>query len=599
VFHLTYIGRELRRRLGRTILTALGLAMGVGLVIGIIGVSQGLDEAQSKSLAPLRSVGTDILVTRVIGASPSASASTTTTTPGGELSVGPRGGGFFVGGGPNAQLNQADASALVNENSNVVTDLSKLGKAGTKFTHDFFLSVTLQSFPQQAVDEVAKLPGVKTAVPGLLQRVQHETGTVPKIVASVKTGGQTYTKTSTPAPMTEAERKAFFDCLASKGVTIERPTTDGGGKTGVAPTPPPDAGSGEKRGNFVFGGGNPKFDDCQPKRFREFEANFVVPQQVISQIVNPPSTDITATPYDAAGVDPANQHSGLITSDQVTKGKWFSANARDEVLLNVSYANKKRLAVGSKLTINGTTYTVVGLVNPTLTGNTADVYFPLATLQRLASKQNRVTQILVKADSSNDVDKVAAAIKKQLPGAEVVTAKSLADQVSGGLADAHDLAQRFAGIVAIIVLAAAFVIAVLLTLSSIGKRVGEIGTLRAIGWSKSRVVRQLTGETLAIALIGGVLGVIIGVALSSMIHPTLTATSSGLNGTSSGSAGALIGVAQTTVRTTRHITIHAPVNLSTLLLGVTFALIGGLIAGLVGSWRAARLAPASALRNIG
>ena len=66
VFPLTYAAHELRRRLGRTILTALGLAAGVGLVIGIIGVSDGLDQAQGKVLAPLKSVGTDVLVTRVM-----------------------------------------------------------------------------------------------------------------------------------------------------------------------------------------------------------------------------------------------------------------------------------------------------------------------------------------------------------------------------------------------------------------------------------------------------------------------------------------------------------------------------------------------------
>ena len=68
VFPLTYAAHELRRRIGRTILTALGLAAGVGLVIGIVGVSDGLDQAQGKVLAPLRSVGTDVLVTRVAGA---------------------------------------------------------------------------------------------------------------------------------------------------------------------------------------------------------------------------------------------------------------------------------------------------------------------------------------------------------------------------------------------------------------------------------------------------------------------------------------------------------------------------------------------------
>src|ERR1700730_2778088 len=175
MFHVTYIGRELRRRAGRTLLTALGLAVGVGLVIGIIGVSQGLDDAQNHALAPLKSVGTDILVTRVAGTSATSSASTTTTNAPNGGGRGPFGGGgrggggyFGGGGGRNNQLNTQDANALLNENSNVVTDLSKLGKAGTKFTHDFFLSATLLSFPQDAVSQVEKLPGVTSAVPGLV-----------------------------------------------------------------------------------------------------------------------------------------------------------------------------------------------------------------------------------------------------------------------------------------------------------------------------------------------------------------------------------------------------------------------------------------------
>src|ERR1041384_3026178 len=167
------MARELRRRLGRTVLTALGLAAGVGLVIGIIGVSQGLDDAQAKVLAPLQSVGTDILVTRVAGATTTATA-TPSASPSTTQGRGFRGGGGFFGGGggdgggggfgggggpggggPQADLlNQQDTAALLNENNNVVTDLSKLGKAGTKFTHDFFLSATLLSFPQAAVQQI-------------------------------------------------------------------------------------------------------------------------------------------------------------------------------------------------------------------------------------------------------------------------------------------------------------------------------------------------------------------------------------------------------------------------------------------------------------
>src|SRR5438270_10022008 len=100
MFPLTYAAHELRRRVGRTILTALGLAAGVGLVIGIVGVSDGLDQAQGKVLAPLRSVGTDVLVTRVAGATATGAPAQT----GANNQAGPGqnggGGGFFGGGGP-------------------------------------------------------------------------------------------------------------------------------------------------------------------------------------------------------------------------------------------------------------------------------------------------------------------------------------------------------------------------------------------------------------------------------------------------------------------------------------------------------------------
>src|SRR3954469_15935401 len=97
MFQLRYATSELRRRAGRTILTALGLAAGVGLVIGIIGISQGLHDSQTKVLAPLSSIGTDVLVTRVAGEAPSdgsTPASTTTTTAAPQQ----QGGGAFFGG---------------------------------------------------------------------------------------------------------------------------------------------------------------------------------------------------------------------------------------------------------------------------------------------------------------------------------------------------------------------------------------------------------------------------------------------------------------------------------------------------------------------
>src|SRR5688572_13086212 len=64
LFYLTYMMSELRRRKGRTLLTALGLAVGVGLVVTVTALSKGLDRAQDEVLKPLTGVGTDMSVSR-------------------------------------------------------------------------------------------------------------------------------------------------------------------------------------------------------------------------------------------------------------------------------------------------------------------------------------------------------------------------------------------------------------------------------------------------------------------------------------------------------------------------------------------------------
>lgn len=591
---LSFASSELRRRRGRTVTTALGLAAGVGLVMAIVGVSQGLDRAQRDVLSPLRSVGTDILVTRTVAATtPGASASPSPSAQ----PDGPRGGGGFFAGPPGggggrqggalssfASLNDADAAALLNDNSSVLTDLSKLGKPGTRFTHDFFLAGTLLTFPDQTLSVVKGVPGVRSATPALTMQVQHQSGTVPEIVASIKTGGETLTSTVRPAALTPAEQEAVQACVAKSG---------GFGSFG-APRPDPSArpdGGGRRLGGFG------RIQQCLPKRFQEYEANVVTPLRTINQVVNPPSTDTTTRSWTAAGVDRASTTAGLITTANLSSGSWFTGDS--DVLVSTAYAAKQSLKVGGTLSVNGSTYTIRGLVDPTLTGNSADVYFSLPTLQKLASKTTRVNEVLVKVTDAKDVETVAAALKKALPGAQVVTGKDLASTVTGSLHDAQQLASRLGGALAVIVLLAAFAIAVLLTLSSVAKRVREIGTLRALGWSKRRVVGQLLTETTGIGLLGGVLGIGLGYLASlavEQLSPELSATSAGV---AAGSSDLSSLFHQSTGTVTRAVHLTAPISLTTIVLGMGCALAGGLLAGAVGGWRAARLSPSVALRDLG
>src|SRR5487761_1065380 len=89
MFFLTYLRREMRRRMRQAIFIALGLAVGIGLVITVIGASNGVKSAQSKVLADLYGIGTDLTVTTT----PKAPSGNPGKGSGGNrISIGPGGG---------------------------------------------------------------------------------------------------------------------------------------------------------------------------------------------------------------------------------------------------------------------------------------------------------------------------------------------------------------------------------------------------------------------------------------------------------------------------------------------------------------------------
>jgi ABC-type antimicrobial peptide transport system permease subunit len=563
VFYLRYLRSELVGRRIRTILTLVGLAVGVALVITITGLARGLDRAQKTALNPLSTIGTDLTVT---------------------LSPQQDTGGFGRGGG---------GGQIVDANQSAVTDLSKLGKPGTQFVHDFFLPGTQLTFPQKQTAEIALLPGVAAISNGLVLSAVHQEGVVPKIVAKIKAGGQQLDIRRQIKPPTAAEAAAIQTCFQKLGV-------GGGAQSGAQPGTQQGFGGGPRgsgggRGFFS----SPAAQKCLPARMREFRARITTPQQTLKQVVSPPQTNIKSSSYTIGGIDPAQQSIGLVTPSQLSRGRFVSKSGGHEALVSAAYAKRKSLKLGSTLDLNGTTFKIVGLVRPPLGGQTADVYVPLAQLQKLASQKGLANVVLVRATSSSDVASVQKEIEQALgSGAQVASAKQVAASINGSLVDAANLSHNLGLVLAIIAAVAAFLLAALLTLSSIGKRVREIGTLKALGWSQRLVVRQVLGECLATGVAGGLVGVALGVVAAAAVGafgPSLSASST----TGAGGANDVLGLGQALARTaSTSVSLTAPLSLSLLLFGFALALAGGLLAGGAGAFRAARLRPADALRQM-
>jgi putative ABC transport system permease protein len=323
--------------------------------------------------------------------------------------------------------------------------------------------------------------------------------------------------------------------------------------------------------------------------------------------------------FSVTGLDPSAAAVGPLTSTSLVDGRTLAAAdaGTDVVVLDQTYATSAELAVGDTLAIGGTDFTVVGIVASTSSdaATASDAYVPLDTAQALSGLTDQISDVYVTAASASGVDALKTDLQAALPDATVSTQSDLASSVSGSLTTASDLIGKLGTWLSVIVLAAAFLIAILFTVSGVGRRTREFGTLKAIGWSNARITRQVAGESLVQGLVGGVVGVaagLVGLLVVDLVAPTLSAaattTAAGPGGGAGGPGAAADaggaaaagggGFGQQLASATTDVVLHAPVTISVVLLAVGLAVLGGLLAGAVGGWRASRLRPAEALRSV-
>jgi putative ABC transport system permease protein len=478
-----YLKRELGRRKKAALVIALGLALGIALVITVDSVSAGMAQAQDKVLKSLYGLGTDMTVTKARTA-PAAGGS----------------------GRPDFSFDAKSGGSSTQSSDRVTT------QGG-------------QTLKSALVTEIAAEKGVASAVGALSLNVTKVDGSFTQGTAK----------------------------------------SSGGGSTGG-----PGGGTGSTGRPQVQGGG----------------------------------ADFDVNSYSVVGVDVAHQSLGPLSAMKITSGRTFTSaqTGAKTAVVSASYAKEKKYKVGSTFKVSGTKVTVIGVATPDSGESDTDVFVPLKVAQTLGDAKNQVTTVYVKAADSQRISAVKKAITADVPGTTVTTSADLASTVSGSLSTASDLATSVGTWLSVAVLAAAFLVAALLTSSAVSRRVREFGTLKALGWPSRNVTRQVVGESMVNGLIGGALGIALGVGAAwavTAISPKLTAqlgSTGGAGGMGGGPGGG--GPGQQASRNTMEIALSAPVSLTTIALAVGLAVTGGLIAGAMGGWRASRMRPADALRSV-
>ena len=201
------------------------------------------------------------------------------------------------------------------------------------------------------------------------------------------------------------------------------------------------------------------------------------------------------------------------------------AHGADEVVIDQAIASALHIQAGGDLTVRASCVADLESLPPLRLRVTGLAEFPFAatseatmggTLEALTiacggNAGNQADLLLV--TSTGDADGAAAAIRARLPGQGAVTTN---DEMVGRLQQTgfSYFRQISTVLTTVTVSFAVLLITVLLTVS-VNQRLGEIAALRALGFSRSRVVKDVLSVSALIVGTGGLLSLPLGLLLAS------------------------------------------------------------------------------------
>jgi putative ABC transport system permease protein len=266
--------------------------------------------------------------------------------------------------------------------------------------------------------------------------------------------------------------------------------------------------------------------------------------------------------------------SGLIPETHVfdhfklSAGRLLLKSDHKVVVLGVDLAETLGKKVGDDLdVVEGETFHIVGLIESSNVLENGAILMSLPDLQKLMGREGQISGVSIAVENPQDhalIERLTKQIKQLEPGLSVRTTKEHVESLTE-----IQIAIAMAWLTSTV----AIVIGMLGTLNtmfmSIQERIREIGILRAIGWERSRVAAMILGESVTIALLGGIVG-----AVSAVLLVRLLTQLPVVNGM-----------------------IQGRIDLAVLVEGMLTAVLVGFLGGLLPALSVSRMKPAEALQN--
>jgi len=241
-----------------------------------------------------------------------------------------------------------------------------------------------------------------------------------------------------------------------------------------------------------------------------------------------------------------------------------STSTRD-VLLGKKAAEAIKVKVGDSVRLLGSAFHVTGIYETGSGFDDGGAVVSLADAQRLLQRQRQVGAVQIRLKDPRQAEQVRGRLERLYPRLTVSQSSQLANQ--------QQLVSVVQGLGLGIALLAVVIGGVGMTntvMMGAFERTHEIGTLRALGWGRWRVLLLVLGESTLLGAIGGLIGCVAGAGLVSLVRsiPALAY-------------------------------LQSQITLPLLEQGMLTAVVLGSIGGAYPAWWASKLLPVEALRYEG
>ncbi len=202
----------------------------------------------------------------------------------------------------------------------------------------------------------------------------------------------------------------------------------------------------------------------------------------------------------------------------------------DEVVINQQLASALRIEPGATMTINPSCDAEVDVLPPVTLRVIGIVSFPFELSSErtmggampaldAACGGNGVDQAhMLLVTSQGDADATAAAIARLRPDLHAATNAQMIGRIEQG---GFTYFRQISTVLTTVTVAFALLLICVLLTVSVNQRLGEIAALRALGFSRRRVVSDVLSESVLIVGIGGLLSLPLGIVLASWLDRIL------------------------------------------------------------------------------